>query len=71
MTDAELFQIQTTAASVPEDAVDPSCIVHLTPVNDCGELGAPKVYGPVNLTVARILKREIKKRDMPVWIEVV
>ena len=59
-----------TAASIPEDSSDPSCIVHLTMVNADGELGASKTYGPVNLTVARILKREIKKRNVPVWIEV-
>lgn len=66
MTDAEVFELQMHGKYEEADSRDATCRIHWS------EGAENRTYGtPVSLTVARILKRELTKRKLRTWIEVV
>lgn len=58
MTKEEIFKLQMGAESIEEDGAPPSFLLRWVDPRT----SISRSYGPVNLFVARMLKRELKKR---------
>lgn len=65
MTDEEIFKLQIHADSIEEDGAPPNFLLRWTDP----QTAVSRSYGPVNLFVARMLKRELKKRAIDVTVE--